>query len=139
MKASQHVTEFDLLECFVEEMERRGENKNLIRLDVDAQLAMSLSEKLGCNITEERLQGFADRCLANEWLEHRVMGGKYLQLGLTTAGLGVVRSRQRKQQLLAQRSKLKRLSDYIEDHKGLFVALGASIALVSLLVKLFLG
>ena len=67
------------------------------------------------------------------------MAGKYGQLGLTTTGLGVVRSRQRKAEALANRISLKKVSDYIEDHKGLFVALGAAIAVAGLLLKLFMG
>lgn len=140
MSRSRQATEFDLLEIYVEEMERQGVNRNLVRLDADDSMAAKLSSKTEKEVSSEQIQRLVDRCLANEWLEHAAMGvGKYGQLALTTTGFGVVRSRQRKEESLARRSFLKRASDYVEEHKGLFVALGAAIALAGLLVKLFLG
>lgn len=129
--------EFELLRAFVRRMEAEGANRNLIRLDIDKPLAEQVSAELGEVVLVEELRQAADRCLANEWLEHRVMAGKYGQLGLTTEGFGVVRSRQRKEQQLADRSKLQVMSDYIVDHRGLFIALGAGIGLTGLLLKLF--
>jgi hypothetical protein len=107
-------TEFDLLEIYVEEMERCGQSRTLIRLSVDDDVAERLRSKLGVEITLEQLQVLADKCLAHEWLEHTVHGGKYSALALTTTGLGVVHSRQRKAEALANRSRLKKVSDYIE-------------------------
>lgn len=138
MGARNGADEFDLLEMFVDEMESRGENRNLVRLDVDEALADRFKQKSGKSITVESLQKLADKCLANEWLEHRVMGGKYHQLGLSTAGVGVVRSRQRKREILSNRSAMKKASDYIEEHKGLFVLLGVAVALAGVLARLFM-
>lgn len=139
MAKIKDITEFDILELYVDEMESEGANRNLIRISVDEYMASALRDKFGVEVTLENLQRLADICLANEWLEHRVMAGKYGQLGLTTTGLGVVRSRQRKKEALANRTSLKKASDYIEDHKGLFVALGAAVAVAGLLLKLFIG
>ncbi len=141
MAKKREVTEFDILDLYVSEMESQGANRNLVRLSVDDSMVTALREKIGGEVTLEKLQRLADKCLANEWLEHRVMAGKYGhgQLGLTTTGLGVVRSRQRKEEALANRTLLKKASDYIEDHKGLFVALGAAVAVAGLLIKLFMG
>ena len=139
MAKKNEITEFDILELYADEMESEGANRNLIRISVDEYMASALSDKFGVEVTLENLQRLADMCLANEWLEHRVMAGKYGQLGLTTTGLGVVRSRQRKKEALANRTSLKKASDYIEDHKGLFVALGAAVAVAGLLLKLFMG
>lgn len=133
------VTEVDLLEMYVDEMEVQGANRNLIRLSVDEAMVEAVRKKLQTDVDLESLQKLADKCLANQWLEHRVMGGKYGHLGLTTAGFGVVRSRQRKLEALANRTALKRASDYIEEHKGLFVAIGVAIALAGVLVRLFPG
>ncbi len=130
------ATEFDLLRLFVDEMERQGSNRKLVRLDIDDSFVGQLMA-LGLETTIAQAQRLADRCLANEWLEHTVMGGKYISLSLTAAGFGVVRSRQLRKQQLDGRGFLKKVSDYIEDHKGLFVALGVVIALAGLLAKLF--
>lgn len=135
----QHVSEEDILRVFVEEMETRGENRKLVSLDVNQPMLERINSAKGSNIDLEQLRRMADRCLANEWLEHTVMGaGKYGHLSLTTTGVGVVRSRQRKEDALAKRTLLKKASDYIEDHKGLFVALGAAIAVMGLLLNVFM-
>lgn len=136
---SKSIKEVDLLELYVDEMERRGANKDLVHLSVDETLIDTLKNKANVQIDLEILRRLADKCLANQWLEHRVMGGKYHHLGITSAGFGVVRSHQRKQEMLANRTKLKRISDFIEEHKGLFVLLGSAIALAGVLVRLFYG
>ena len=128
-------TEFDLLFMYVEKMEAEGKNRNLIRIGIDQALVEQFSEK-GFATTLEHLQKLADICLAREWLEHKVMGGKYAELGLTATGQGIVRSRQQRDLQLASRTRLKRISDYIENHKGLLVVLGSAIALAGLLIKL---
>lgn len=125
--------------AFVEEMESRGESRKLIRLDIDESMVERINARKGSKINLDQLHKYADICLANEWLEHTVMGEKYRSLSITTKGLGVVRSRQRKAELLKNRSLLKKFSDYIEDHKGLFILLGAAIAITGLLIKLFAG
>lgn len=136
---NRNTSEEDILAIFVEEMESRGESRKLVRLDIDESMAERVNARKGSKIDIEQLHKYADICLANEWLEHTVMGGKYGSLSITTTGLGVVRSRQRKAEVLAKRSLLKKFSDYIEDHKGLFILLGAAIAIAGLLIKLFTG
>lgn len=134
---NRNISEEEILVVFVEEMESRGESRKLIRLDIGESMVEKINARKGSQIDLEQLHKYADICLANEWLEHTVMGGKYGSLSITTTGLGVVRSRQRKTEVLANRSLLKRFSDYIEDHKGLFILLGAAIAIAGLLIKLF--
>lgn len=133
-------TEFDILALFVDEMESEGVSRKLIRLSVDDAFVGRLSDKLGMAISLEPIQRLVDRCLANEWLEHTSLGtGKYGFLAITATGLGVVRSKQKSEEVKRSRSNLKKLSDAIEDHKGLFIALGALLALATVALKLFLG
>jgi hypothetical protein len=136
---NRNTSEEDILVVFVEEMESRGKSRKIIRLDIDESMVERINTQKGSKIDLEKLHKYADICLANEWLEHTVMGGKYGSLSITTTGLGVVRSRQRKAEVLANRSLPKKFSDYIEDHKGLFILLGAAIAIAGLLIKLFAG
>ena len=139
-RMNKEISEEDILKVFIEEMETRGESRKLVRLDIDDSMVEKINNAKGTNIGLKQLCKLADRCLANEWLEHTVMGvGKYGHLTLTTTGLGVVRSRQRKEEALAKRTGSKKASDYIEEHKGLFLALGAAIAVAGLLLKLFTG
>lgn len=135
--AKKQFSEIDLLELYVDEMEREGVAKNLVMISIDEALVGVFRAKHGTDTTLDQLQKMADKCLANEWLERRAIAGQYGMLGLTTAGFGVVRSRQRKQEMLEKRTPLKKISDYIEDHKGLFVAIGIAIALAGVLVRLF--
>lgn len=133
-------TEFDVLAIFVDEMESAGLSRKLIRLSVDDAFAGRLSAKLRLSSSLEPLQKLTDRCLANEWLEHTSIGcGQYGFLAITATGLGVVRSKQKSEEVKRSRSNLKKLSDVIEDHKGLFIALGALLALATVALKLFLG
>lgn len=137
---NRNTSEEDILSVFVEEMERRGENRKLVRLDIDKSMLERINHNKGSNIDLEQLQKYADRCLANEWIEHTALGGgKYGHLSITTTGLGVVRSRQRKAEVLSNRTLFKKFSDYIEDHKGFFILIGSAVAIAGLLIKLFAG
>ena len=118
---NRNASEEDILAVFVEEMESRGENRKLVRLDIDESMLERINKRKGSKVGLEHLHKYADRCLANEWLEHTVMGvEKYGQLSITTTGLGVVRSRQRKEEALANHTSFKKFSGYIESHKGFF-------------------
>lgn len=130
------LEEADVLELFVDYMESEGVDKNLVHLNIDANFADELAKKHKIVFTKEELYPLVDRCLANEWLKHKALGGKYNCLGLTTSGFGVVRSRQAKKNKLAERSYLKKTSDYIEEHKGIFILAGASIALATLVIRI---
>lgn len=115
--------EEEILALFVGEMESLGEKRKLVRLDIDESMLEKINEAQGASLDLNQLYRYADRCFANEWLEHTIMGaGKYGCLSITAKGLGVVRSRQRKEETLANRSRLKKASDVIEDHKGIFAA-----------------
>jgi hypothetical protein len=89
----------------------------------------------GTNINLEQLYMLTNKCFANEWLERSSMGRGYDNIGLTATGLSVIKSRQRKEEALAKRTWLKKASDYIEDHKGLFIIYTAIIAIATLLIK----
>lgn len=132
-------TEIDVLSIFVDKMESEGASRKLIRLSVDDAFVEHLNDKLGVATSLEPIQKLTDRCLANEWLEHTILGsGKYGFLAITAMGLGVVRSKQKSEEMKQSRSNLKKLSDAIEDHKGLFIVLGALLALATVALKLFL-
>ncbi len=59
------------------------------------------------------------------------MGAKYNHLRLTTTGFGAAKSRQRRAEMLQQRSPTKKVSDYVVEHRGLFMVLGFLLALAS--------
>jgi hypothetical protein len=134
----KEVSEEDLLNIFVEEMENRGQNHKMVRLDINDSLLGRINSAKGTAISLEQLYKMADRCLANKWIEHTIIGGgKYSQLSITATGAGIVRTRRREEQAKSQRTLWKKISDGVEDHKGLFVALGAAIALLTFLLTFF--
>jgi hypothetical protein len=129
--------ETDVLAMFVDEMEALGRNRQLVDLTVNAEFAARLGAKLKAPVELDFVQKLIDRCLANEWLEHTALGaGKYGMLRITTTGLGVVRSKQRSEELKSSRSAIKQLSDVIEEHKGLFIAIGAIAAIAAVIARL---
>ncbi|CAE6507066.1 conserved hypothetical protein [Nitrosomonas nitrosa] len=81
----RNESEVDILSTFVEEMESRGGNRISIRLDIDESMLERINKRNGSKLDLEQLHKYADRCLANEWLEHTLMCvGKYVQLSITT-------------------------------------------------------
>jgi hypothetical protein len=128
--------DIDVLAVFVDEMEEHGANRNLVRLTIDANFAEKLSAKLKTEVALETAHKLADRCLANEWLEHTSIGSdQYGVLKLTATGFGVVCSKQKSDAQKKSRTRLKKLSDMIEDHKGLAVAIGVLVALAGVAIK----
>jgi len=128
-KKEKALTEFDLLSLFVDEMVRQGVSKNLVHMNIDDEMAAKASAKAGRDIVTEDLKRLADKCFAAEWLQHSTISERYSYLQLTSTGLGVVRSRQAKQERLSNRTIFKKASDFIEDHKGLIAALSFLLAL----------
>ena len=138
MGKSEKFDEYHFLDLFYQEMLNAGQARNLIRLSVNARMVEGIYDKSAISVTERELQRTADICLANSWIKHTTMGvGQYSNLQLSTTGFGVAKSKQKQADLLNSRSILKKASDYIEEHKGLFILLGFVIALAGLLIKYY--
>jgi len=130
--------EYDFLNLFYKEMLKQGRAYNLVRLSVDARMVENVYEGSAISVTENKLQKITDICLANGWVEHTTIGtGQYDNLQLTTTGFGVIKSKKMQTEVTNNRSIFKKVSDYIEDHKGLFVLLGFLITLAGLLIKYY--
>lgn len=130
-KTQKQLSEFDLLAECLAQMEQQGINHNLLSINFDDKTLGELNHQLGTSTSLEELHKLVDRCLANSWLEHTVMGAKYNELRLTTTGFGAAKSRQRRAEMLQQRSRTKKVSDYVVEHRGLFMVLGFLLALAS--------
>jgi len=136
MATIKKATEYDLLRLFMSEMEDRGVTRTMVNISLDQSIVEALSNKFKVTTNLRELHQLADKCLAHQWLEHMFMGAKYSSLTLTASGQGVVRSLQIKEKTKAKRTILKQFSDFIEDHKGIFAAIGVLIAILGLLIKL---
>ena len=122
--------EYDFLDLFYQEMLAAGHARNLVSLNVDPKMVGNIYENSSVSVTEDHLRKMADVCLANSWVEHTVISNKYGCLQLTTTGFGVVKSKRKQKELLNKRNNLKKASDYIVDHKGIFILLSLVVTAV---------
>lgn len=131
------MPEFKILANIIDFMEANGATAKAVTFAVDQQLADEINSKYGTSYSVANLEKAVDKCVANEWVAHRALGEKYKCLGITPKGVGAARSRARAEEIKASRTWLKKASDYIEDHKGLFMVLGFLVALATFASKFF--
>ena len=130
------MPEFKILNNVIDYMESTGSTYKLVTLSIDQGLVDQINEENKTSYTLAELEKATDKCLAHEWLEHAALGGgKYGHLRITPKGIGAGKSEEQK----ASRGILKKASDYVEDHKGLFIVLGFLLALATLSLKVFGG
>lgn len=128
-----------ILTNVVDYMEKSGVNRKLVNFEIDENLINEIYEASGHQYSMAELTSAADKCFAHEWIENRSIGTKYSYLGITEKGVGIVRSKRKQELDKKNRKLLKKISDYIEDHKGLFLFLGVAVALASLIIKIYSG
>ena len=130
-KKPTQLDEFDLLALCLSSMESEGLNHQQFRMSFNEQVLAALNDRNGTTSNLEELHRLVDKCFANSWLEHTVMGNRYHELKLTSTGYGAARSRQRRAEIRRERSIVKKMSDYVIEHRGLFMVLGFLLALAS--------
>jgi hypothetical protein len=132
------VPEFKILNHVINYMESTGSTSELVTLSVDQELLEKINAENQTSYTLANLEEATDICLAHKWLQSAsIGGGKYRHLSITTLGVGVAMSKRKSEEQKASRSLLKKASDYVEDHKGLFIVLGFLLALATFSLKLF--
>lgn len=131
------MPEFKILANIIGFMETNGVTAKVVTFEVDQKLADEINSAHGTDYSVSDLERAVDKCVANEWIAHRSLGEKYKYLGITPKGVGAARSKARSEEIKASRTPLKKVSDYIEEHKGLFVVLGFLVALATFASKFF--
>lgn len=132
------MPEFKILNNILDCMESNGTTYKMVEITINEALVEEINSDSKISYTLEELKMAADKCLAHEWLKHSYLGsGKYEHLKITPKGVGAARSKQKSEELKSSRSFLKKASDYIEDHKGLFIVLGFFLALATFALKIF--
>ena len=126
------MAEFKILNNIIDYMESTGSTYKLVTLSIDQNLVDEINATNKSNYSLEEIKKAADKCIAHEWLAHTSIGNKYDRLRITPKGVGAARSKRKKEELKSLRSPLKKVSDYIEDHKGLFVVIGILVAIATL-------
>lgn len=132
------MPEFKILNNIIHYMEENGANYKVVSISIDEELVNEINELETNKLTIEQVKKAADKCLAHEWLKHTCMGDRYRHLQITPKGIGAARSKTRSEEIKASRGFLKKLSDNIDDHKGLLVVLGFLLALATFTLK-FMG
>ena len=120
----------NILRVFYDGMLKKGVNRKLCYENIDDKFINTLNSNYNIHLTLEECRKIADTCFANDWLEQTRTGTKYDKLRLTDTGFDIVKSKLAEEERLENRSFLKRISDYVNDHSGI-------VALLSLIVSLF--
>ena len=130
------MPEFKILNHVIDYMEATGSTYKVVTLSIDQTLVDEINKENKTQFTLLEIESATAKCLAHEWLTHRTLDAGYKNLQITAKGVGAARSRRRSEEIKASRNFLKKMSDYIEDHKGLFVVLGFLLAVGTLAVNL---
>ena len=131
------MPEFKILNHVIDFMESKGSTYKGVKLSIDQKLVDEINTNNQSDYTLEELKKATDKCLAHEWIKNTTLNNKYDFLSITPKGIGAARSKQKTDQLKLSRNSLKRVSDYIDDHKGLFVVLGFLLAIATFGLKIF--
>lgn len=134
------MDEYKLLIHILEFCERNGATYKTVTFDIDHTLIEELYDRHSIQPTLDELKVISDRCYAREWIERSYIGsGNYKALRLTSKGFGVAISKRKAEEDKANRTPLKKASDYIEDHKGVFVMVGLLIAVAGVAATFLAG
>lgn len=132
------MPEFKILNNVLDYMDSTGNTYKAVQVSIDEDLQTEINEVNGTSYTLEELRVAADKCISHEWIKRTMIGaGLHDNLSITPKGVGAARSKRKSDELKASRSILKKSSDYIEDHKGLFIVLGFLLGFSTLALKIF--
>ena len=137
---NQLPSDIALLYFMVDLLEEKGVTHKLEMFTINESLLSKVNQKFNTQFSLPDFEKAADKCLAHEWIEKITKDlaiNKYNNLGITQKGIGVARSKRKADELKANRNFLKKASDYVEEHKGLFILLGSIIGLTMLGLKIF--
>ncbi|MCG3676149.1 hypothetical protein [Aliarcobacter butzleri] len=124
------------LEYFVDNMESKGLTIKTVHISFSEEELKEINEKYKTKITLEKMREVLNKLLSHEYLKRAYLNGdNFSGLELTLKGLGVVNSLRSKEETKKKRKLLKKISDYVEDHKGIFLVLGFLITVITLFLK----
>jgi hypothetical protein len=132
------VPKFKILEnAFNHIIETSGVTPESYRLSIDEKLANEINAKYKLTYSVDDLEKAANECIALKWIKRTTYGELFTMLQITPEGVNAARLKAESDKQKATRSWWKKLSDYIEDHKGLFTVLAFLLALITLASKFF--
>jgi len=126
-----------ILSYFVNEMESKGLTKNSVLITFSDAVLQEINNNYSTSLNDENLDTYINKLLASEHIKQRCMSGcKNSNLQITSKGVAVITSLRAKEELLQNRTFLKRVSDFIDNHKGIISLIAIVLALVSFVLRL---
>ena len=96
----------------------------------------SINQSSKKKYTINDFQKIINKYITQEWLCYSCLGDRnFRNLKFTQKGMGVAISKIKSDELAQSRNFFKRISDYIENHKGLFILLGFLITVATFTMK----
>jgi len=132
--------EQSILNYFVDEMESHGLKSTLIRISFDDEALRAIENKYKITLNADNKSIILKKLISHEYIKYTYMNAEeFGGMQITSKGVGVVNSLRAKEEQRRNRKMLKKISDAIEDHKGLATFIGllitASIGIVTLILK----
>lgn len=133
--------EQSILSYFVDKMEIEGVKYNVVWIDFDENTLNEINTIYKIYIKMNDREKLLNKLISHEFIKYSYFGGEeFSGIQITQKGMGIVNSLRAKEEQRRNRKILKKLSDAIEDHKGLATFMGlvitASIGIVTLILKL---
>ncbi len=122
------------------EMESKGLTQNVVMISFTPETLQNINDRYAVFISQETLETAIKKLLANEHIKQRCMSGcKYSNIQITLKGVAVATSLKMSAEKLKNRSIGEKISDYIENRKGLFIltgSIGTVVGIITLILKL---
>lgn len=128
--------EESILSYFIDSMESRGESYNTVIISFDEVVIKEIEKKYSVSFSDESKKTIFNKLISHEYIAYMFFGGEeYSGMKITLKGLGAINSIRLKREQLEKRSILKKLSDGIENHKGLATFIGTMLAILTIIFK----
>jgi len=124
-----------ILTYFVDGMERTGTTYKAIHCSFTPAELKLINDKYSLQMTMEEMEKTLNKLLANEYIKHITLGGKFQNLGITPKGVGIVNSLRKKEAQRQNRSIVKKFSDVITEHQGIMALIGASLVIIGFILR----
>ena len=126
-----------ILSYFVEKMECKGYTRQTVLVSFTDEVIDEINIKYSTPISEETIDMYINKLVASEHLTHRCLSGcKNSNMQVTSKGVAVITSLRVKEEQLKNRTLLKKVSDFIDEHKGVLTLTAILLALASFVLRL---
>ena len=124
-----------ILFYFVDEMEKTGATYKTIHRSFTVDELKLINEKYSIIMSLNEMEQTLNKLLANEYIKHLSLGGKFQNVGITLKGVGIVNSLRKKEEQRQNRTIIKKFSDMIIEHQGIMAVLGATLVIIGFVLR----